>query len=242
MVNKTAIFDASNYIYANYHIQKRFGHSDESIAMKTGDQIVNIMIRNFKGKTPILALDSNHYFRKDIYSGYKEKRMESPFDKSIVHDILSKRFRTIEVHGLEADDVIFIYTRQHPDAVIVSEDNDMLLMLQDGRQLWKKSGTITLNYVGTRFHRVYKIIDGCSSDNVPKIKNKGLGKVTLRKFINEYKLLNSPVDDILSCLFEKQLISDYQQNIELVDYRMSTYEKYFDFSDWESDGILKYNQ
>ena len=105
----------------------------------------NVRFRKEYGKV-VIACDSRHYWRKDIFPYYKCKRKKARDDSVVDWDIVLEYVNkvkeelvewmpwpVIEVYGAEADDIIFslVPESNHKEPIlIVSRDHDMK-QLQD---------------------------------------------------------------------------------------------------------------
>lgn len=168
-----AVVDLSTYIYANYSIFKKTGREVEPSALASAveNNIHNSIIklqRQVPIKSIVLALDSEPVRRKELYPAYKANRVD-PLHKEEVYKYLE--LPTIREVGLEADDLLYLYSKKYPGTTIVTEDRDMIqaLDLPDTRIYFYKSDKLVssadLNYSYETFK---KVVLGCKSDNVPK--------------------------------------------------------------------------
>lgn len=225
------IFDTSIFIHANYHIICTYVKEEDidslKLAQKVAEQIESISFNKFEGHEIVLALDSKSIFRKTIDSNYKANRNNAKnFDKNIIHDYLKDRFNCIEFEGLEADDLVYLFSRKYDKTILVSQDNDYLLMLGQNRKLYKyrKDEFICLNAKQLLIEKLLKVCDGCNSDNIPKIKLKRFGRKLLEKLVDDDILF---ADYYLSQLQLDGYISNWETNFELALYDINIYYKYF---------------
>ena len=144
------IFDMSNLVFSqvlDFHAKTK-----EQVDMHV---IRNLCIDRMKthkaklkefGPEIVLAFDSRHYWRKDIFPLYKAKRKEgrdkSTFDWTAffpMYDQFKQELREyfpvrcIEVHGAEADDTMAVLSTRfgpHQPVCIVTSDNDMIQIQQ----------------------------------------------------------------------------------------------------------------
>ena len=225
------IFDTSIFIHANYSIMMNFLAESQidskALASKVTDQIASIALKKFEGYDVVLALDSPYNFRKKISEQYKAQRSKKNIDTEVVEEFLKSRFNCIQYNGLEADDLIYLYSRKYPEAVLVSEDNDYLLMLDDYRIMYKYKVDKFVALDSEQDHLIeclQKICGGCKSDNISRIKLKSFGPAFLKKFLTQNPGLD--LIDYLDILEEMQYILPYQRNYELAMYDEATYYKY----------------
>lgn len=95
--------------------------------------------------------------RQMIYSGYKEKREESPPELNKVvdeaRDMVVRAFRNLGATvvtqpNMEADDVIAYLVRKFKGGVVFSEDGDLATLLADGASLYRQGRLTTENPYG----------------------------------------------------------------------------------------------
>jgi len=230
------IVDTSIFIHANYFIH---GRSDSMfLADKSWDQIIGIGIRNFPGSEITLSLDSDNIFRRTIDPNYKSSRDKHPFDRNEINEILSRRSRALVQDHLESDDIIYLFTRKYPDAVIVSNDNDFRLMLDNGRTFFKyrEKNSITLTDEEVLIERVKKVCEGCTSDDIPNIKLKRFGVAKIKKYLAEDHIHKS-LPYILENFQQSGHIGPWADNYELANYDVDTYKKYLNGIDKFIDSL-----
>jgi 5'-3' exonuclease len=168
-----------------------------------------VLAEKFNSNQFIFCWDSRQSYRKMFYPGYKN-RPGDPSKADLIADahrqfnilrddiLPTMGFRNVFMNtGYEADDLIaWICMRQPDDYLIVSGDEDMLQLLEDGRGRYevkiydfKKERIITkADFVGKYGFEPMKWADvkglaGCSSDTVPGIA--GVGEETAVKYIND---------------------------------------------------------
>ena len=142
-------------------------------------------------------------WRHQHYDGYKAGRvLASNFNKSIFslfyQFLRDERIISIESHGLEADDIVWIITQKLREQfqstqssqssskiVIITNDNDYLQMKADGIEIYNVQGKGTdlcTRSMGDPMVDLYmKICTGDKSDNIPPICQK-IGAATAEKF------------------------------------------------------------
>ena len=133
----------------------------------------------------VLAYDSRHYWRRDVFPQYKMNRKKGRekdnFDwdsifgllnamKSEFKEILPYKF--LEVYGAEADDIIATLCKEYQDqkTMIVSGDKDFI-QLQKYKNV-KQYSPILKKYVNGHNPDTYiktHILKGDSSDGVPNV-------------------------------------------------------------------------
>lgn len=214
--------------------------------MKLDENLIRHMVLNslrsyskqFKSKygNIVVACDSKHYWRRDIFPFYKahrkKDREKSEFDWHLIFETLNKirdelkeyfPYRVIEVDGAEADDIIAVLTaRLSPseDILILSSDKDFV-------QLQKYSNVSQYSPILKRFVKTENpqeyikehIIRGDKGDGIPNFLSPDNTFVIgeRQKVINTKKLkewINSPPEDF--CVTDNML-RGYKRNQMLVD-------------------------
>lgn len=153
-----------------------------------------IMANHAAGEMQLFVADGKdgNRIRRRLYSPYKMQR--KPADASIYDGInffkellvdAPKEIFYIEVDGFEADDVIaniaYNYSLANIPVVIISTDKDLT-------QLQQLNGVLTLGKPKTepRFVRLYKMLVGDSSDNIPGVK--GFGEKSWEKTSEDFRV------------------------------------------------------
>ena len=97
-----------------------------SEAMKNVERDLRNIAQKFLDPELILFFSSSNNFRKTVDPAYKGHRnRKKPCGYKRVIKELGKRYRTILIDELEADDSLGIYATKHPDCIIVSPDKDL---------------------------------------------------------------------------------------------------------------------
>lgn len=100
--------------------------SNEEEAWETLTASLGGIFDHFGTKEHVIALGRSPYFRHELFSGYKAGRGRKPLAFYAVRERLKAEYKTREVPGLEADDVMGILaTKPGADAIIVARDKDM---------------------------------------------------------------------------------------------------------------------
>jgi len=149
-------------------------------------------------------------FREEIYAEYKANRDETPEDLSvqfapIIEMAEALGLPVIQMHGVEADDVIGTLTRQGREAgldvLIVTSDKDMAQLVDEHVNLLDTMKNRRMDPAGVveKFGvPPERIIDmlalmGDTSDNIPGVP--GVGPVTAAKWLNTYGSLDALVEN-----------------------------------------------
>ncbi len=137
----------------------------------------------------VLAFDSKHYWRTDVFPLYKKNRKkmkeESKFDFGLFYEHLNTLkaefkdelpYRAVEVYGTEADDVICVLSLAvsvDEPVLIYSADKDFL-QLQEKRtnhpiKQYSKRDRAFITFDDRELTALEHVIGGDSSDGIPNI-------------------------------------------------------------------------
>ena len=185
----------------------------------------------------VLAYDSRHYWRKDVFPYYKQNRkkdrQKSGHDWGSIFEVLNKirdeikeyfPYKVVEVHGAEADDVISTLCknkRPKDRILILSGDKDFI-------QLQKYPGVTQYNPITKRPvtndnpHKYIKehVMRGDKSDGIPNflssddcivqgVRQKPISQKKIAKWIDQ------PPQQF--CLDTEQM-RNYHRNQRLIDF------------------------
>lgn len=183
----------------------------------------------------IICCDSRHYWRREVFPNYKSQRKqaraESPHDWDKIFTIFNQvrdelkehmPYRVVDVYGAEADDIIAVLVKNHPDEkmLILSGDKDFI-QLQKYSNV-KQFAPIQKKWIDGVDPKQYikeHILKGDRGDSIPNflsaddtfvnsIRQKPISKKKLsywiasdpKGFCNEYQYRN------------------FQRNMRLVDF------------------------
>ena len=173
-------------VMMNFHINK----SDELEEDMVRHMILNsirmyrTMFKDEYGEI-VLAYDSRHYWRRDIFPQYKQNRKKGRekdnFDWNSIFELLNAMksefkeilpYKFLEVYGAEADDIIGTLCREYQDqkTMIISGDKDFI-QLQKYNNVSQYS-PITKKMINGHNPSTYikeHILKGDSSDGVPNV-------------------------------------------------------------------------
>lgn len=186
------IVDASNLVFSqvlDFHAKTK-----EQVDMHV---VRNLCIERLKahknklkefGPEIVIAFDSRHYWRKDIFPYYKGKRASaraaSTFDWNAffpMFDQFKQELREffpvkcIEVHGAEADDIMAVLSSRygpHMPVCIVTSDNDMIQIQQQvcpTVKQWSPWHKKFLTPKNAEYDLFEHICTGDAGDGVPNI-------------------------------------------------------------------------
>jgi len=185
----------------------------------------------------VLAYDSRHYWRKDVFPYYKQNRkkdrQKSGHDWGSIFEVLNKirdeikkyfPYKVIEVHGAEADDVIATLCRnkKSEDKVLILSGDKDFIQLQKYPGI-KQFNPITKRPVANDDPQKYikeHILRGDKSDGIPNflsaddtfvtgVRQKPISQKKMAKWVDQ-----SPNE---FCLDTQQLFN-YHRNRRLIDF------------------------
>ena len=173
-------------VMMNFHMNKSDELEEDMVRhmILNSNRMYRTMFKDEYGEI-VLAYDSRHYWRRDIFPQYKQNRKKGRekdnFDwdsifgllnamKSEFKEILPYKF--VEVYGAEADDIIATLCKEHQDQkiMIISGDKDFI-QLQKYKNV-KQYSPILKKYVNGHNPDTYiktHILKGDSSDGVPNV-------------------------------------------------------------------------
>ena len=184
------ILDMNQITLANVMMNFHMNKSDELEEDMVRHMILNsirmyrTMFKDDYGEI-VLAYDSRHYWRRDIFPQYKQNRKKGRekdnFDWNSIFELLNAMksefkeilpYKFLEVYGAEADDIIATLCKEYQDqkTMIVSGDKDFI-QLQKYKNV-KQYSPILKKYVNGHNPDTYikeHILKGDSSDGVPNV-------------------------------------------------------------------------
>ena len=180
----------------------------------------------------ILAWDSKHYWRRDYYpqykAGRKKTRESSNLDWNEIFGVTNKirdeikenlPYKSVEVYGAEADDIIAIVSSSYDKVMIVSSDKDFIQLHNDNIKQWSPVTKQEVNGHNPDTYIKEHVLKGDSGDGVPNVlspdhtftdglRQKPLGKKRIEKMINEN--MNDWSDEVKR---------NYQRNYKLINLK-----------------------
>ena len=233
------IIDMNQVMISNLMAQIKNGELNERLVR----HMVLTSLRSFEKQYTkeygevVLAYDSRHYWRKDIFPHYKasrkKARAESNHNWTAIFEVLNKirdeikeyfPYKVIEVHGAEADDVISTLCKNKKPMdriLILSGDKDFI-------QLQKYPGVTQYNPITKRpvshedpwRYAKEHVMRGDKSDGIPNFlsdddtfvvgaRQKPISQKKISKWISQ-----SPAE---FCVDDQQ-IANFQRNQRLIDF------------------------
>ena len=180
----------------------------------------------------ILAWDSKHYWRRDYYPQYKagrrKGRQESDLDWNEIFGVTNKirdeikenmPYKSVEVYGAEADDIIAIVSNSYDKVMIISSDKDFIQLHTGNVKQWSPVTKQEVNSHDPDTYIKEHVLKGDSGDGVPNVlspdhtftdglRQKPLGKKRIEKMINEN--MNDWSDEVKR---------NYQRNYKLINLK-----------------------
>ncbi len=219
------IFDISNLMMRSLFSQMPSPTETEFDLFKL--TFMNSFMKTIKDNKPdrVIAVEDSESWRKEIYPLYKANRAAKREQSAINFDAffpvatkfienLSKSFKNIpfiKIPRCEADDIIAVIVKNHPDWKITNVSSD-----KDFYQLFAYSNYSQFNGVKREYveclnpqnELILKIILGDKGDNIPSLK-KGVGIKTAQKILD---------DDLHKWLDEQHLNERYEENTKLISF------------------------
>lgn len=132
----------------------------------------------------VIAIDSRHYWRRDVFPYYKalrkKAREDSKYDWPVIFEILDKikkeiketfPYRMIEVDGAEADDIIGViakYKHAEEPVMIISADKDFIQLHQyKGVRQYSPMQKKMVSHPKPKAYKTEHIIRGDRGDGIP---------------------------------------------------------------------------
>ena len=157
----------------------------------------------------ILAWDSKHYWRRDYFpqykAGRKKTRESSNLDWNNIFEVTNRirdeikenlPYKSVEVYGAEADDIIAIVSNSYDKVMIVSSDKDFIQLHKENIKQWSPVTKQEVNGHDPDTYIKEHVLKGDSGDGIPNVlspdhtftdglRQKPLGKKRIEKMINE---------------------------------------------------------
>lgn len=243
---KFLVIDGNNLLHRAYHKFKSMASKDgtkSSIAFGF-PYILKSLIDTQKPSEVLIAFDEDRdKHRLAVWPGYKGKRSDNNKKRDFDYDDFQKQKRDLQKimsclgipyvskKDLEADDIIWLYTRKKKrrgHVVIVSTDKDFNQLLSERVSIWHpwKNKRITHKnckqiYGYTPEQCVdYLSLCGDDSDNIPGIR--GIGDKTAKKFLAEHGSLKDYLKSDapeFNKMPRKETEELYYRNRTLIDIR-----------------------
>ena len=219
-MKKLVIIDINNFIYRAYFgIQQRLTAPDGTPvnAVHGTFSMIHRLLLDSKPSHVVVAKDSKHSLRKEIYPQYKENRSRMPEDLQkqipLIYQMLDfMNLDKMEYLGYEADDIINSlvqkYQTEFDEILIASGDKDLMQLVNSKVKCVdtmknKTYGALDVKAkLGISPHQVldYLALLGDSSDNIPGVQ--GVGEKTAVKLIDQFDSLTNIYNN-LPALSEK---------------------------------------
>lgn len=196
-------------------------------------KMIKNTISTYKPDELILVFDSKEEtFRKKLYPEYKANREEMPEELKVQMPYIQKlvealRIHTIQVPGVEADDVIAsikrLISQRGQKVTIISGDKDLMQLVDKDtimidtlkNKIYNEEGVFAKFGVEPKYLADVLAIMGDSSDNIPGVK--GIGAKGAEKLVSEYGSLENIYANLSSVKNKKHLeaLTKYRSDAEL---------------------------
>lgn len=248
-MNRLILIDGNNLLFRSYYATAYNGNFMKNSkgfptnALFGFTNMINKIILEEKPTYILVAFDKGKTFRHEMYTAYKEGRLETPNELKqqfpIAKELLTAMgIKYFEIEGYEADDIIGTFARfcdLEPDflGTIVSSDKDLLQLISTDVDIKLLKSKDYIRYTKDSFIKEFNIdpinvidlkaLQGDASDNIPGVK--GIGEKTALKLIQDYKTLDNlynHIDKVGGKLQEK-LINDKKS--AYLSYTLATINK-----------------
>jgi len=246
MQYKTMIIDGNNLAYREYHKlpQLTSGIKSTSVIFGVLRSLVKLR-REFNPEVIIFTWDNKINFRKEQYPTYKAHRKKDDNFQSVYEqiDIMHKEILpsfgvpSVSVKGMEADDIITVYShdkRLYP-IVVCSSDTDLYQIVDKNVSIYNWKDVVTEQTFIEKYkfplraYPIYKSLVGDTSDNIKGVK--GIGEKRAKELMSE---CDYDIDSILKALTpEQQKQFKEALYLILVPYREEWLSKKFPTSEYK---------
>lgn len=242
MKNKFLLIDGNNLCHRAYHQYKNMRSSDgkPSGVVFGVPYILWSLIRNHNPSDVLVIFDGGRdKNRLDVHPDYKKRVPKADFDyddfisqKKDAQNILEALgIKMAFKKGLEADDIIWLYSRRlskKGQVMIVSTDKDFVQLIDKNISLWNPWKNERITHLNWQKHYKfspsqcvdYLVLDGDASDNIPGYK--GVGEKTALKFLSDYGSIENYLNDenLVDKKIKKDVLVDiYKRNKLLIDIK-----------------------
>lgn len=228
MKRKIVLIDGSNLIFRAYYGIRVPMSSKEGVPTNAVYGFATMLRSILENEHPthiLVAWDTSHTFRHELYPEYKGKREKAEEDLIIQFPLVRELVQysgifQLEDERLEADDLIGIYSRcvhEEDEVVIYSGDKDLFQLARENVTIKVPDKTEKTGYAGYNPDRIaekydipferfidLKALMGDPSDNIPGVP--GVGEKTAVKLLKTYESLDGVfehADEIKGKLGEK---------------------------------------
>ena len=174
-------------------LERKDGQSLERGWQKAMRQNIDRMVKNIRRDVGtdnlMIAVKGHGNFRNDIYPEYKANRptMSDARKEALNygHDYMVKKHDAVMADGMEADDLVSIWSAECRDAdkdyVVAGIDKD-LLQIPGNHYNFVKQTHQFVDYDTAHHNLMVQCLTGDSTDNIPGIK--GVGPKKAEKFLH----------------------------------------------------------
>lgn len=221
---KILIVDGNNLQHRAMHAYAGLTNNVKPVSIVYGMILLTqYMLRQFKPYKVYVCWDTaRHAERIKLHPEYKKtksrKKHRSMVDYSVINtqrEVVMSLYHSLNVHqlvgpGMEADDWIYMLTREHPNdyITIVSSDKDFNQLLSNKIKIWNPHKNLLIGKHNVKAHFGYsekECIDYLSlvGDEGDNIKGyRGMGEESTKIFLAEHGSIRSFLEDE-SLVFKK---------------------------------------
>lgn len=254
------IIDGNNLLYRAFYTKKptKIVNNLNVTTIEQFLYMLKAVCSRFKSQRVFLTWDKKltpekKNFRKELLA-YKEQRVDDDKKQELLDNISHiQKFmnllgiKTIYPVSTEADDVIYHLSKKYKNSIIISNDKDLLQLVDDGIDVYLSNKDIIINKnnfeentgVKKELFILYKSIMGDVSDNVSGLYKYGPVR---SKQLTE-KIWQNGVIDFSKAGLEDEQIKVIERNLKVID--LSYFEKHcpedqinFDQQIQESEKIM----
>ncbi len=258
-MKKLFVIDGSSYIFRAFFGVPLLSNSKglPTNAVLGFLKMIKNTISTYKPEELILVFDSKEEtFRKKMYVEYKANREEMPEELKLQMPYIQKlvealRIHTIQVPGVEADDVIAtiknLAIQKGQELTIISGDKDLMQLVDKDtvmidtlkNKIYNEEGVKAKFGVPPKHVADALAIMGDSSDNIPGVR--GIGAKGAEKLVSEHGSLENIYANLSSIKNKKhfEALTKYRADAELSKKLVTLkYDVELDLDDKELAGDL----
>lgn len=179
-------------------VDNKYVYTDKTLeeAITTCDNYINDLLNVTKADSYVLFLTTGATFRAKLDASYKANRlgMEKPLWFYEVKQHLIDHWRAVEVHSLEADDLVSITKNCLENCFIIASDKDILKCIP-GKHFDARRGQLVftdISYHEATFNFAVSLLTGDAVDGIPNLV-KGMGPKTAEAELNRRMEHNNPI-------------------------------------------------
>ena len=187
--NMMLLIDADiMYHRAAFSIEEKWDFGGHTLSNASDKKAIDLfgkllqgVLNNLESTRYLLCWSLSNNYRKDLFDGYKANRKDArrPECSPAVKEELYKKYPHIKEDGIEADDIMGLYSG--PGTIIVSDDKDMLTVPGcHYRPRWPEDGMVYTSRGESEYYWYMQILTGDRTDGytgIPGIGPKKAAKI-----------------------------------------------------------------